>query len=190
MYPTLYNARQSAASYLPRQWYYDDALALPWVRSITIKVTDQINKQHLRGLIFASNKQTHGGMTSFDYTIVIAEGLPIEYERFVTIKELMHCYFAPSEENVRYLTSTELALDNHMSVLFGGSTAKSAQSRADKMAVWMAVGVICTEHDRKVKIQANDPGRIVADMNVPLKQAKNMISRLYVPEIQRVMSHF
>ena len=193
MYPTLYLARQKQGEYLPRQWYYDDALALPWVRTITIKRTPALNRQAARGLIYSSNCQTHGGLESFDYTVILADGMPIESERFVTIKELMHCYFAPIETNIKYLTGTEIALETHMNVFFGSSTAQSAPSRAEKMALWMAVGVICTEHDRKtilaaIRAKTLTPQEIAQKMQIPVKQAKNLLSTVYESEIARLIS--
>ena len=147
----------------------------------------------MRGLIYASNRQTHAGLESFDYTIILAAGLSIEYERFVTIKELMHCYFAPCEQNVKYLTGTEIALETHMNAFFGNATTPSAPSRAETMALWMALGVICTEHDRKnmaSQVRANTltAQQISADMRIPVRQAKSLCSNVYETEIARLLS--
>lgn len=190
LYPTLYTARQHCAPYLPRSWYVDDAAKLPWVRSIKIQVSGQLIKERSRGLVFASNRVTHGGLTSFDYTIIIAEGLSPEYERIVAIKELMHCYFPPSPEMTKFVTGTQIALDNHFRAFFGGSAAliRSAQVLAEKMAIWMAIGVICTEHRRAEMVAAVKAGdmshqNIVTELRVPLVTAKALISPQYPDEI-------
>ena len=188
LYRTLYTARQQQGAYLPRQWYYDDALALPWVRSIDIKISTALNKQSARGLVYSSNRQTHGGMESFDYTIIIADGLTTESERFVTIKELMHCYFAPVEKNVKYLTGSQVALESHMNAFFGNSTEDNSASRAETMALWMALGVICTEHDRKAMVGTMSPQAIGQKAVIPLKQAKNLVSNVYLREIAKLVS--
>lgn len=112
----------------------------------------------------------------------------MEWERFVTIKELMHCYFAPIESNVKYLTGNELALERHINVFFGGATTKSAPSAAEKMALWMAVGVLSTERDRQdMLVKLGDkslvPQQIADEMRIPLKQAKNLVSSVYSSEI-------
>lgn len=148
----------------------------------------------MRGLIYASNKETHGGLESLDYTIIIADGMTPEYERFVTIKELMHCYFAPNnEKNVRYLTGTQIALENHMNAFFGGATSKPPQDEAEKMALWMAIGVLTPEHDRtaliaRIKAKTTSVEQEGVTLKVPAKQVKAMISNFYQAEISKLIS--
>lgn len=138
---------------------------------------------------------TNGGLTSFDYTIIIAEGLSPEYERIVVIKELMHCYFPPSPEMIKFVTGTQIALDNHFRVLFGGSAAliRSAQILAERMAIWMAIGVICTEHRRAEMVAAVKAGDmshqdIVSELRIPLVTAKALISSQYPDEISGLLN--
>lgn len=192
MYSTLYNLRQQAPRYTARQWYLDDAKSLPWVRDITIKRTPALNRQNVRGLIFAHDRQSHGGLDNFDYTIVLAEGMEIEYERFVTIKELMHCYFQPIDKHVRYMTGSALALEAHMNAFFGNATNNPAQEQAEKMGLWMALGVICTEHDRQELLQKFADKTITAadigaEMRIPTRQAKSLLSSHYNAEIQKLI---
>jgi hypothetical protein len=193
LYSHLYNLRQNAPTYVNRQWYLDDALSLPWVRDIKIKRTDHLNRQSVRGLIYSHNRQSHGGMESFDYVIVLAGGLSTDYERFVTIKELMHCYFPPADGHVKYMTGSAQALEAHMNAFFANATTNSWQHQAEKIALWMALGVVCTEHDRQEKIQeiaANQltPQQIADEMVIPLKQAKNLLSKNYDSEIQKLIA--
>lgn len=193
MYSTLYNLRQKAGKYVSRQWFLDDAKSLPWVRDIEIKRTDKLNLEQVRGLIFSHNRQTHGGMENFDYTIILAAGMETEYERFVTIKELMHCYFPPVDKHVRYMTGSALALEAHMNAFFGNATNNPAQDQAEKMGLWMALGVICTEGYRQHMMQKyGKKSQAVADvskeMRIPAKQAKSLISNLYDAEIQKLIA--
>jgi hypothetical protein len=190
LYSTLYTARQHHPDYLPRAWYVDDASRLPWVRSIKIRVSDKLIKDRSRGLVIATNEETHGGLRSFDYIIIIAENLPRPYERIVTIKELMHCYFAPLPEKAKYVTGTQIALDNHFRALFGGSAVmmKSPQMAAEKMAIWMAIGVICPEH-RRMELVANEragkitPEQIADEFKIPLVTAKALIDPQFEDEV-------
>jgi len=192
VYSTLYKSRQSEAKYLPRAWYYNDALSLPWVRKIQIKRSKNLDPDRVRGLIYASNLETHGGLESLDYNIIIADGMSPAEERFVTIKELMHCYFAPVSKNVKYLTGTEIALENHMSVFFENATAESAQNQAEKMALWMAIGVLCPERDRQTIMTGlkDDKTTIEAEcgiLKVPTTQVKALISKVYDVEIAKLI---
>jgi hypothetical protein len=193
LYSHLYNSRQAAPAYVSRQWYLDDALALPWVREIKIKRTDALNVQSVRGLIYSDNRQSHGGMESFDYTIVLANGMSVEYERFVTIKELMHCYFPPVDGHVKYMTSSAQALDSHMNAFFGSATNNPFQNQAERIALWMALGVVCTEQDRQSKLRqiaANTltPQQIGQSMVIPLSRSKNLLSSNYDREIQKLIA--
>lgn len=193
LYSGLYNARQYAPQYVDRQWYLDDAKSLPWVRDIAIKRTAALSRQNVRGLIYSHEKQSHGGMETFNYTVVLAEGLAIDYERFVTIKELMHCYFPPIDGYVRYMTGSALALESHMNAFFGNATNNPAQEQAEKMGLWMALGVICTEDDRQHKLQQFADKTITAEqigteMRIPPKHAKALLSQPYTAEIQKLIA--
>lgn len=132
-------------------------------------------------------------MESFDYVIVLAGGLTINYERFVTIKELMHCYFPPADGHVKYMTGSAQALEAHMNAFFGNATTNPPQHQAEKMAHWMALGVICTEQDRQDKLQkiaakTLTPQQIADQMRVPLSQAKNLLLSNYDREIQKLIA--
>ena len=131
-------------------------------------------------------------METFNYTVVLAAGMDINYERFVTIKELMHCYFPPFDKHVRYMTGSALALEAHMNAFFGSATNNPAQEQAEKMGLWMALGVICTEEARQQKLQRFgkelSADEIGAEMRIPPKQAKNLMSQHYTTEIQKLIA--
>lgn len=195
MYQGLYTKRQHEEEYLPRKWYVEDAQTLPWVKSINIKVSDKLIKDRSRGLIYAHNCETHGGLSRFDYTIIIAEGLSPEYERIVSIKELMHCYFPPTAEMVKYRTSSEIVLDNHFRAFFGSSAilVRSAQVVAELMALWMAIGVLTTEHHRKLmavefKKDKNYAQTIMETLRIPLVTAKALVSKQFEDEIADLLT--
>lgn len=193
MYSNFYKARQHENSKcLPREWYLDAARSLPWVRQITIKKSTVLDRARVRGLIFASDRHTTGGIDSLNYTILIADGMAPDYERFVTIKELMHCYFSPAEGNVRYLTDTQFLLENHMNAFFGNATTPSPQNEAEKMALWMAIGVLCTEHDRQtiisgIKAQTTNIQTESAALQVPETQVKALVSKVFDEEIKKLI---
>lgn len=119
--------------------------------------------------------------------------MDIPYERFVTIKELMHCYFPPFEKHVRYMTGSALALESHMNAFFGSATNNPPQESAEKMALWMALGVICSEDTRQQFIQkvdgkAVDAQQIAEEMVIPVRQAKSLLSQHYTNEIQKLIA--
>jgi len=152
-----------------------------------------LSRQSVRGLIFSHNCESHGGLETFDYTIALAGGLSIEYERFVAIKELMHCYFPPADSHIKYMTGSAQALEAHMNAFFGNATTNPAQQQAEKIALWMALGVICTDQDRQAKLQEViaknlTSQQIANEMRIPLKQAKNLLSSNYDREIQKLIT--
>jgi hypothetical protein len=194
LYKVLYDKRQREAEYLPRSWYVSDAESLPWVKSITIKASSALIKERSRGLVFASNCEIISGLSYFDYTIIIAEDLAPEYERIVVIKELMHCYFPPSAEMNQFRTSSQIVLDNHMRAFFGSSHTliRSAQVEAEVMALWMAIGVITTEHYRLQMLGAGNPQPKVAStmmqkLKIPEVTAKALLSPQFEDEISALL---
>lgn len=123
------------------------------------------------------------------YTIILAGNLSERAERFVAIKELMHCYFDP--EKVEYATDTAVALDNHMRQMFdeSGSGKRSLHVQADGMALWMALGVLCPAHIRQEYLTDGKTAQQVADkLNVPVKQGQNLLSARFDSEISQILN--
>ena len=195
-YRSLYDARQAeAAEYLPRSWYVDHATGLQWVRNISIKVDQELDKNAVRGLIVRRTAEMHGGIPRFDYQIIVASDQSPEMERFVVIKELMHCYFGPTPENLQYATGNAVVLETHARQIFGDSamSANSPHVKAEKMAVWMAVGALCPEHIRQGYVQARLAGektiqQIAASQKIPDKQAFNLTSDQYLDELAAILN--
>lgn len=195
-YKTLYHRRQNEADYLPRKWYYDDALELSWVKDITIKRSKKLPKNILRGLFVASGPKFNGSNLTASYTIILADGLPQEVERVVTIKELMHCYFGP-DFGGRYATDSQIALDNHLKKFFGNSyTTHSHAVEAEHKALWMALGVLCPEHRRqewKREAEASaDQGKqviqeIASTLKIPLHHAAALMGSQFETEIAAIL---
>ncbi|WP_174287270.1 hypothetical protein [Sphingomonas bacterium] len=174
---------------MSRQWYLDDASRVHWVREITIKVEPDLDKSVLAGFIFRSARVQHGGLSKYDYTIILAGNLSEQAERFVSIKELMHCYFDP--DKVEYATDTAVALENHMRQMFdeSGSGKRSLHVQADGMALWMALGVICPAHIRDAYLASAKSAPAVADeLNIPIKQAQNLLSDRFDIEISQILN--
>ena len=189
LYKPAYLSRQQQETHLPRQWYFDDASMVHWVRSIVIKVEPGLDKDVLAGFVFRSARIQHGGMSTYDYTIILGGNLTEQAERFVAIKELMHCYFDP--EKVEYATDTAVALENHMRQMFdeSGSGKRSLHVQADGMALWMALGVICPAHIRDGYIAGGIMARDVAkELNIPVKQAQNLLSDRFDIEISQILN--
>jgi hypothetical protein len=147
-YRKLYRKRQDAnEDFQPRSWYVEDAKTLSWVADISAKATTAMPVEGLSGFIVRHGSKDHG--LTHDYTIVVAENLDStapHMERFVVIKELMHCYFACDD---RSATDTQMALETHMRQFFGQSaTSQSLHVNAEYKALWMAMGVLCPERLR------------------------------------------
>ena len=192
-YKALYRRRQDGPEYLPRQWYLDDARELSWVKSIDIVVDPALRKEASQGLIIREKSEIVGGLPRFPYKIILADGLSIQKERFITIKELMHCYFGPTPENEKYTTDSEVGLENHFRQFFNESAtmSHSAHVKAESIALWMAVGVLCSAQQRREYLAQITDGltyeEIAAKLIVPVKQVKNLISEQYHDEIAHIL---
>lgn len=188
-YKPVYLARQKQALCRTRAWYLDDACRVHWVRNIKIKAEPNLDKSILAGFIYRSARIEHGGISCYDYTIILAGNLSERAERFVAIKELMHCYFDP--EKVEHATDTAVALDNHMRQMFdeSGTGKRSLHVQADGMALWMALGVICPAHTRQAYLTEGTAAQKVADdLNIPIKQAQNLLSDRFDIEIGQILN--
>ena len=194
-YNSLYNRRQSEDKYLPRSWYISDAKSLQWVADIKIKTDTNLRQEAVRGLIYRRCVEMSGGVPRFNYTIIVPEGLPEEAERFIVIKELMHCYFGPSPENEKYETNNSFVFGTHVQKIFGDSALDrdSPHVRAESMALWMALGVICTEQQRlayQIAIDTKDSTleKIAIELKIPRKQVYNLTSNQYDNEISAILN--
>jgi hypothetical protein len=191
-YRKLYSRRQSAPFFLPRAWYISDAEDLSWVSKdgIYIKVTERLLKDRIRGLIIS-----HGPNFVHDlqakYTIIVAEGLAPEMERFVVIKELMHCYLGP--DGGVWATDSAISLESHMRAFFGNSfTIRSLAADAEVKALWMALGVLTPETNRlqlreAVLAKAKSYEDVASELMVPLHTAKALLSERFEDEIAHIL---
>lgn len=182
-YKKLYHERQLvAADSLPRQWYVDDALNLSWVESIDAKATDAMPIEGLRGFIVRRPCAKNHGLTS-NFTIVLAEGQDQYYERFVTIKETMHCYF---ECDGGTMTDSEIVLDTHMRQFFGASArSQSLHVQAEYTALWMAMGVLCPERRRVEFRREFEAGNVALESIVEaIKAPPHVVKRLLTDQFE------
>lgn len=182
-YRKLYHKRQlQADNALPRQWYVDDALELNWVESITLRATDAMPVESIRGFIVRRPHVPNNGLTS-DFFVVLADGQDPYYERFVTIKELMHCYF---EADGGAATDSAIILDTHMRQFFGASaTTQSLHVQAEYTALWMAMGMLCREPQRVEFRRAFEEGEITLDAIVEeLKAPRHVVRRLLTDQFE------
>ena len=169
----------------------DDALELSWVSGLTIKVSKRLDKERVRGLIISHGPNFINGLEA-NYTIIVAEDLAPEMERFIIIKEIMHCYFGPNGGS--WATDTSMSLDNHMRKFFGNSaTVISAADEDEKKALWMAIGVLCPEHTRLEYQRAvmHDHSMTYDDvarkLMIPLHTAKALLSKQFEDEITHIL---
>lgn len=190
-YKTLYKRRQGEPEFLARKWYIDDAQELSWVSGLTIKASDRLDPERVRGLIVSHGPNFIHGLEA-NYTIIVAEGIAPEMERFIVLKEIMHCYFGPNGGH--WATDTSMSLDNHMRKFFGNSaTVISAADEAEKKALWMAIGVLCPEHvrldyqravlhDKTMKFED-----VAKKLVIPVHTAKALLSKQFEDEITHIL---
>jgi hypothetical protein len=184
-YKKLYRNRQDAnQDFQPRSWYVNDALAVSWVADIQLKATSAMPVEGLRGFIV--RHQPDKNALSHNYTVVVAEGLDVDcpyMERFVVIKELMHCYFDCDD---RSATDSQIALDTHMRQFFGQSaTSQSLHVQAEYTALWMAMGVLCPEHRRlEYRRQFDDKHIDLQHISDALKAPLHIVRRLLTDQFE------
>ena len=190
-YKTLYKRRQSEADFLTRDWYIKDALELSWVSGIAVKVSERLDKARVRGMIISHGPNFLHDLNA-NYTVIVADGLAPEMERFIVIKEVMHCYFGPNGGH--WATDTAMSLDNHMRKFFGNSaTVQSLADEAEKKALWMALGVLCSErkrlsyrrsvfHDKTMTFED-----VARELMVATHTAKALLSKQFEDEITHIL---
>lgn len=145
---------------------------------------------HLRGFIVKHNQGFFNGLTD-NYTIVVSDGLPIYEERFVVIKELMHCYFS---EDPSVLTDSEILLDAHLRQFFGNSASSpSSHVKAEAKALWMAFGVLCPERVRIDLKQKCKEGTLTIEsvsdrLGIATGRVKTLFSEQFEDEIRDILN--
>ncbi len=147
-YRKLYRNRQEAnGDWRSLSWYVEDAKQLSWVADIRVRATTELPHDGLLGFIVRQHIDPNS--LRHPYTILISDGIDqvIPYmERFVVIKELMHCYFECDDGSA---TDSQIILETHMRQFFGASaTTQSSHVQAEYTAFWMAIGVLCPEQRR------------------------------------------
>lgn len=91
--------------------------------------------------------------------IVVARALDYEWERFVTLKEMMHLFDDPLES-----TNSPAELESLLTD-FGNMTQMSAQMRSELRCFWMAMGCICPE-ELRVELQQKHASGHLTDKQV------------------------
>jgi hypothetical protein len=192
-YQKLYRNRQDAnEDFQPRGWYVEDARNVSWVSDISIMATAEMPVEGLSGFV-VRHRPEMGGLRH-KYTIVVAEGLDTVtpyMERFVVIKELMHCYF---ESDHGCSTGTQMALETHMRQFFGQSaTTQSLHVQAEYRAFWMAMGVLCPEQRRveyRRRFEANSISieDISNALRTPTHIVRQMLTDQFEDEIRAILN--
>lgn len=181
-YRKLYRNRQEANDdFQPRQWYVEDALTLSWVSGIDVRASNALPLDGLCGFVVRHKPEGHG--LRHHYTILVAEGLDEaipHMERFVAIKELMHCYFVCDDGSA---TDSQITFDTHMRQFFGDSAmSQSTHVKAEFAALWMAMGVLCPEQRRKNYRALLEKGDIQIQTIVDALRAPEHIVRLLLSD--------
>ena len=131
-------------------------------------------------------------LAAADHTIILAVGMSREEERFVSIKELMHCYFGPDGGGI-FATNSEITFENHMNEFFGNSAAiESHQVKAEKEALWMALSVLCPEQTRRdyqaaVMAKETTIDAVASELRVPERTAAALLSTQFEREIASIL---
>jgi len=179
---------------LPLSWYVDDAKLLHKVDDITLIASRDLDPNHVLAYIVQHPPSFIGHPDlGMEHTIVVCEDLPRDFEKFLCLKELMHCYFTA---NSGTLTDSAQVLRRHMVELFGElATSQSMQLRAEKQAVWMALSLICPESARrrfqeKVYLEKSTSVENVASkLGIPPPMAERLLQDEYSREIQEILTN-
>lgn len=188
-YTQAYKERQKHGVNLPLSWYVDDACELSWVDGIDLVAVEDLNPEHVIGYIVKHDGSLAAKLTH-NYTVCVAQGLERPVEKFIVIKEIMHCYFNVDDGSQ---TDNSFVLEAHMREMFGNSaTTQSSQVRAENLAFWMALGLVCPEAHR-LELQAilrEDESQLDAlavGLGVPSGILNLLVSPQYEDEIREIL---
>lgn len=150
-------------------------LALVNVPKVPVMMTT-LDKKYVRGFYLSAKNtqhkfvQQHGGTV-----IVLARDLNRCWQRFITIKELMHIFDDPKEA-----TDSGDAFDDLLSGMTAGQNPKdSPQVQSEWRCFWMALALLCPEHARQECISRNNKGEMT-HYEIALKF---LIPEFYVPHL-------
>jgi len=135
----------------------DKVLELTAVPQVRVVATG-MNHERCRGYYLSARNGKHRLVQQLGtHLIVLARGLPKDWERFVFTKELMHMFSDPLEA-----TDTGGAFEKVLTE-FGprkpGATY-SAQMLAEIRCFWMSLAVLCPENHRTYFNTEREAGRI------------------------------
>jgi hypothetical protein len=121
--------------------------------------------------------------------IVVARDLNYCWERFVTLKELMHLFDDPLES-----TNSPIELEAVLAD-FGNATEQSPQTRSEWRCFWMAMGCMCPE-ELRVELQRKHASgamtalQVAEQLKMPEKYVSALFSAKYKEMIAMVFSDF
>jgi len=172
---------------LDLSWYIDDAKLCWDVADIDVVASSDLDKEHVLAYIVRHNGFFQDDFRS-NHTVVVCDGLDRPREKFLCIKELMHCYFTADSG---CLTDNAHVLRRHMTELFGElSTSQSMQVVAEKQAVWMAISLICPENRRR-RLKENillEESKTYEDVAEMLGVPKIIVERMMTDEYDDMLS--
>jgi hypothetical protein len=121
--------------------------------------------------------------------IVFARDLDDKWQRFVTVKEMMHMLDDPLET-----TNSESELEALLADFCGSSETgeMTPQMRSEVQCFWMAIGLLCPEHER-VSLQQQRDAEVISDdeisdfLNVPIKYVPAFFHHRYKEIIDRLI---
>lgn len=143
----LYDFCQTLTPYISRSEIQNKLLTIFPDSPFVVMFDHGMNPDSIKGYFVASNNNDHPFVKNgLRNTIVLAKGLNQCWERFVTVKEMMHLF---DDENE--LTDSADKFSDLLNDLEGSTPNEgwSAPMRAETRCVWMTLACLCPEKYRK-----------------------------------------
>jgi hypothetical protein len=174
-YKAIYDSIQQRDLHIERNFIRDQVLATVCVDSVRI-VASGLDTSIVRGLYLSAKNADHPLVRQMGgHVIVVARSLNRCWQRFVTVKELMHMLDEQHES-----TDNGDSFDKVLSELSAPSASYSPQTLSEINAFWKALGVLCPERQR-LQFKADRQNNKIDDYSIALQ--------LRIPEfyVQRLM---
>jgi len=143
-YGQLHTHCQGLALHVRRNSIRDKVLEITGTERVSV-VRTTLDVDCCRGFFLSARNTTHRLVQQFGtHLIVLARGLPPEWERFVYVKELMHLFDDPAEA-----ADTGETFERVLNELgLPGERNWSPQMISELNCFWMALGAFCPETER------------------------------------------
>lgn len=182
-FKTLYDARQQKPNYIKRNVIRDEILGITNIPKISI-AKSPLDIAVCRGMYLSPRNTDHHFVRQFgNHVIVLAQDMNKCWDRFVSVKEMMHAFFDP-DSAVDNGDEFERLLEDFANP----SSDTSRQMLSEYDCFWMALAAICREDQRLEFAEARLRNEISNyEIALQLKIPEQYVPRLFEPRYRKII---